>query len=643
MSKMKIFSLLTLAVFLLTPPALQAQGQPHKGISFQGVIKLPNGEYPTITAPGLTVNAMILSNNNCILREEQFSGVIISNGYINVPIGTGTVAGDDPGLSMKQVMDNTSHVAGLKCLDSNSNRNPGSFDPTTGDGRRKFRLSVTIEGVPIVADFNMRSMAYAISAESADDAKKLNGKSDASFIQTSLSTTQDAVDRWFSSQIFLDLVNNIAGLADVATSGSYNDLLNKPAIPAAQVSADWNATSGVAQILNKPTLGPLASKSSVDLSSSEATGLLASGRFPALSGDVTNTAGSLATTIANNAVTTGKINDLAVTDVKINDVSATKITGTLPVGKGGTGLTATPANGQIPIGNGTGFALKTLTAGSNITITDSAGSITIASADYWWTACPAGYVEVPPLAPYTQKSFCVMKYEAKTGSASVAATTAAAGTPVVSINRDNARASCKLNGAGYDLISNAQWQTIARNIADTPSNWGTEGQPNATAAYGAAALSHGHSDGIPNNALAANADDTVACDGTEQTCSNTDWSSQRRTFYLSNGSVLWDFAGNVWEWVRDNNTTTQGAEGFLSTMNANDSRQNNFGNDQFCNAPGGSPYCGMGYGYTNSSAGAVFRGSNWSNGMRTGVFTSNLTGGPTVTITSLGFRCVYQP
>lgn len=44
------------------------------------------------------------------------------------------------------------------------------------------------------------------------------------------------------------------GLAEVATSGSYNDLSDKPTIPAAQVNADWNAISGVAQILNKPTI-----------------------------------------------------------------------------------------------------------------------------------------------------------------------------------------------------------------------------------------------------------------------------------------------------------------------------------------------------------------------------------------------------
>ena len=39
--------------------------------------------------------------------------------------------------------------------------------------------------------------------------------------------------------------------------GDYNSLTNKPTIPAAQVNSDWNATSGVAVILNKPTVPPL--------------------------------------------------------------------------------------------------------------------------------------------------------------------------------------------------------------------------------------------------------------------------------------------------------------------------------------------------------------------------------------------------
>ncbi|WP_075657627.1 hypothetical protein [Pseudochrobactrum sp. B5] len=45
-------------------------------------------------------------------------------------------------------------------------------------------------------------------------------------------------------------------LAAVATTGSYNDLSNKPTIPAAQVQTDWNASSGVSSIANKPATFP---------------------------------------------------------------------------------------------------------------------------------------------------------------------------------------------------------------------------------------------------------------------------------------------------------------------------------------------------------------------------------------------------
>lgn len=58
---------------------------------------------------------------------------------------------------------------------------------------------------------------------------------------------------------------------------------------------------------------------------------------------------------------------------------ATEITGTLPIANGGTGLATTPTNGQLLIGNGAGYTQATLTAGANISITNGAGSITVAS------------------------------------------------------------------------------------------------------------------------------------------------------------------------------------------------------------------------------------------------------------------------
>jgi hypothetical protein len=58
---------------------------------------------------------------------------------------------------------------------------------------------------------------------------------------------------------------------------------------------------------------------------------------------------------------------------------ATEVSGTLPVANGGTGQTSY-VNGELLIGNTTGNTLTkaTLTAGANITITNSTGSITIA-------------------------------------------------------------------------------------------------------------------------------------------------------------------------------------------------------------------------------------------------------------------------
>ena len=49
------------------------------------------------------------------------------------------------------------------------------------------------------------------------------------------------------------------------------------------------------------------------------------------------------------------------------------ITGTLPVANGGTNVSSTPSNGQLLIGDGTGYTLANLTAGTGVTITNEIG------------------------------------------------------------------------------------------------------------------------------------------------------------------------------------------------------------------------------------------------------------------------------
>jgi hypothetical protein len=62
------------------------------------------------------------------------------------------------------------------------------------------------------------------------------------------------------------------------------------------------------------------------------------------------------------------------------NVAVTALSGAITIANGGTGLGTTPTNGQLLIGNGTGYTLANVTAGSGISITNSSGGITIAAS-----------------------------------------------------------------------------------------------------------------------------------------------------------------------------------------------------------------------------------------------------------------------
>ncbi len=97
-------------------------------------------------------------------------------------------------------------------------------------------------------------------------------------------------------------------------------------------------------------LGQTITANPIDLSSTHATGTLAAGRFGALTGDVTNTAGSYATTIANSAVTYNKMQNIS---------SANRLLGRATTGAG--------SPEEIVLGTGFSLSGNTLnvTAGSN--------------------------------------------------------------------------------------------------------------------------------------------------------------------------------------------------------------------------------------------------------------------------------------
>jgi hypothetical protein len=63
-------------------------------------------------------------------------------------------------------------------------------------------------------------------------------------------------------------------------------------------------------------------------------------------------------------------------------VQITNNSSVVPVNNGGTGLSAAPGVDQILLGDGTGYALKTLIAGQSIVFAETPSSLTI-SAPYF--------------------------------------------------------------------------------------------------------------------------------------------------------------------------------------------------------------------------------------------------------------------
>jgi hypothetical protein len=81
------------------------------------------------------------------------------------------------------------------------------------------------------------------------------------------------------------------------------------------------------------------------------------------------------TSVQGSGGTTG----LTVSGGPITTVGTLTLGGTLSISAGGTGLSGTPTNGQLLIGNGSGYSLASLTAGTAISVTNATGSISIAN------------------------------------------------------------------------------------------------------------------------------------------------------------------------------------------------------------------------------------------------------------------------
>ena len=117
-------------------------------------------------------------------------------------------------------------------------------------------------------------------------------------------------------------IGSTPAFSAVATSGSYTDLSNKPTIPSAQVQTDWNASTGLGVLLNKPNLSAMTNQGNTFNGASQLVQLGSDGKLPAIDGSLLTSLPSVLQFISSTSSYTLQTPDNTITGGNARGIGA---------------------------------------------------------------------------------------------------------------------------------------------------------------------------------------------------------------------------------------------------------------------------------------------------------------------------------
>ncbi len=265
------------------------------------------------------------------------------------------------------------------------------------------------------------------------------------------------------------------------------------------------------------------------------------------------------------------------------------------------------------------------------------------SADLKTQNCPYGYIPVPGNSDLGTNSFCVMKYEAR--NISGVPTSQPQGRAWARVSAIEAKHLCKNLGPGYDLISNPEWMTIARDVESIGENWSGQEPGVGEIARGWTAHSF-YNDSWTNTSFAPHSKPSCLYNTGPSICGSEGEHRHRRTLFLSTGDQIWDFSGNLYHWVdwkisdelSPAPTSCPRRWRHLSEVRCRDIDEVH---DLLPGNPSYSSEQGLGQ-FFGGNGGAALRGGSWRSCSVGGIYTMFLNFSPSTALGTTGFRCVWR-